>query len=64
MMMGNHWALCTFTLQQIEGWAVTHSSADSSLHGHCLAICRKQCPLWILSMSQHLHLHSWIIANQ
>ena len=56
MMMGNHRTLCTFTTQEIGGWVVvTHSKVDSNLHGHCLAISRKQCPLWILFMSQHLN---------
>ena len=43
MMMGNHWMLWTFTMQQIGRWVVTHSKADSNLHGHCFAISRKQC---------------------
>ena len=30
MMMGNHRMLCTFTMQQIGRWVVTHSKADSS----------------------------------
>ena len=55
MMIGNHRTLCTFTMQQIGRWVVTHSKADSNFHGHCLAISRKQCPLWILFMSQHLN---------
>ena len=38
MMMGNHRMLCAFTMQQIGRWVVTHSKADSSLYGHCLAI--------------------------
>ena len=55
MMMGNHWTSCTFTMQQIGRWVVAHSKADSNLHGHCLTISRKQCPLWILFMSQYLN---------
>ena len=55
MMMGNHRMSCTFTMQQIGSWVVTHSSADSNFHGHCLAIARKQCPLWILCMSSHFN---------
>ena len=43
MMMGNHRMSCTFTMQQIGRWVVTHFKADSNLHGHCLAISRKQC---------------------
>ena len=72
-MMGNHRTSCTFTLQQIGRWVGTHSKADSNLHGHGLAISRKQCPLWILFMSQHLnppfalsdHRESvaWLISN-
>ena len=54
MMMGNHWMSCTFTTQEIGKWVVTHSKVASNLRGHCLAIYRKQCPLWILFMSQHL----------
>ena len=42
-MMGNHRTLCTFTMQQIGRWVVTPSKADSNLHGHRLAISRKQC---------------------
>ena len=49
--MGIHWTSCTFTMQQIGRWVVTHSLADSNLRGHCLAISRKQCPLWILGPS-------------
>ena len=60
MMMGNNRASCTFTTQQIGRWVVPHSKADSNLHGHCLAISRKQCPLWILFMSQHLNPSSRI----
>ena len=73
MMMGNHRTSCTFTTQQISRWVVTHSEADSNLHGRCLAISRKQCPLWILFMSQHLNPSSalldrresaaWLISN-
>ena len=43
MMMGNHQMSCTFTMQQIGRLVVTHSKADSNLHGHYLAISRKQC---------------------
>ena len=42
MMMRNHRMLCTFTMQQIGRWVVTHSKADSNLHGHCLPISRKK----------------------
>ena len=73
MMMGNHRTSCTFTTQEIGRWVVTHSKVDSNLHGHCLAICRKQCPLWILFLSQHLNPSSalsdhcesvvWLISN-
>ena len=49
MMMGNHRTSCAFTIYKPAG------GSDSNLHGHCLAISRKQCPLWILFMSQHLH---------
>ena len=69
-MMGNPRMSCTFTMQQIGSWVVTHSKADSNLHGHCFAISRK---LWILYMSQHLnppfafsdHCESvaWLISN-
>ena len=38
MMMVNHRTWCTFTMQQIGKWVVAHSTADSNLHGHCLAI--------------------------
>ena len=31
MMVGNHRTLCTFTMQQIGRWVVTHSKADSNL---------------------------------
>ena len=73
MMKGNHRTSCTFTAQEIGRWVVTHSKADSNLHGHCLAISGKQCPLWILFMSQHLNPSSalsdhrksvaWLISN-
>ena len=73
-MMGNHRASCTFTMQQIGKWVVAHFKVDSNLHGHCLAISRKQCPLWILFMSQHLNPPSapldhresvaWLISNR
>ena len=73
MMTGNHRTSCTFTTQQIGRWVVTHSKADSNLHGHCLDISRKQCPLWILFMSQHSNPSSalsdhresvaWLISN-
>ena len=73
MMMGNHRISCTFTTQEIGRWVVTHSKADSNLHGHCLAISSKQYPLWILFMSQHLNPSStlsnhresvaWLISN-
>ena len=33
MMMGDHRTSCTFTTQQISRWVVTHSKADSNLHG-------------------------------
>ena len=54
------------TMQQIGKWVVTHSKEDSNLHGQCFAISRKQCPFWILFMSQHLNpaTASQIIANQ
>ena len=54
-MMGNHRTSCTFTMQQIGRWVVTLSKADSNLLGHCFAISRKHCPLWILFMSRHLN---------
>ena len=54
-MMGNHWTLCTFTAQEIGRWVVTHSKADSSLHGYCFAIFRKQCRLWFLFVNHHLN---------
>ena len=73
MMVRNHRTLCTFTMQQIGRWVVAHSKADSNLYVHCLAISRKQCPLWILFMSQHLNPSSalldhresvaWLISN-
>ena len=60
-------------MQQIGTWIVTHSKADPNLHGHCLAISWKRCPLWILFMSQHLTPPSalsdllesvaWLISN-
>ena len=72
-MIGNHLTWCTFTMQQINTWVVTHSKADSNFHGHGLATCRNQCPLWILLMSQHLNPASalsehresvaWLISN-
>ena len=64
MIMGNHRMLCTFTMQQIGRWVVTHSKADSNLQGHCLAISRLSLSLWILLMSQHLNCPSALIANQ
>ena len=47
-------------MQQIGTWVVTHSKADSNLHGHRLAISGKQCRLWILFISQHLNPESSI----
>ena len=73
MMTGNHRTSCTFSMQQTGRWAFTHSKANSNLHGHCLAISRKQCCLWILLMSHHLNplaalsdhrkLVAWLISN-
>ena len=73
MMMGNHEMSGTFTMQQIGRWVVTHSSADFNLHGHCVAISGKQCPLLIFFMSQHLNPAttfsnhreptSWLLGN-
>ena len=64
MMMGNHRTLCTFTTQQIGRWVVTHPKADFNLRGHCIAISGKQCPLWILFMSQHLNPSSALLDHR
>ena len=60
----NHRTSCTFTMQQICRWVVTHSKADSNLHGDCLVISRKQCLLWILFMSQHLNPSSALLDHR
>jgi len=47
------WAPSIFGAARFGRWVVTHSSADSNLHGHRPAIQSKQHPLWGLSLSQH-----------
>ena len=42
MVMGNHWRSFTFTMQQTGTWVVTHSKADSNLHGQVVAL-REHC---------------------
>ena len=68
MMMGNHRMSCTFTMQQIGRAVVTHSKADSNLHGHCLAGSRilfMSKPLNPPSaLSDHCESVAWFINNR